>query len=304
MADNLPGDVSVVSAKEFAAQASIQRRIGTYRIMQELGRGGMGIVYKALDEEHDRLVAIKVLPPDFLTDKRKANYLHHEFQIALELKHPNVITFYKLIERANPETKLKEGYLVMELVDGWSMRQHIDQQDLSLFEAIELCLEICKGLGFIHQRGIIHGDFKPENILIAKDVVKVADFGLSAVQTSWRLFSGRRNQRLRGTPEYMAPEQLRRKAVDQRTDIYAFGVSLYKLATGKSPYKAKNQVELQREIYNMRSQFIPPSEVKKNLPPQLDQIVLRALQKHPEKRYQTVAEMVLDFNRLRRMRRL
>lgn len=269
--------------------------------MQELGRGGMGIVYKALDEETDRLVAVKVLPKDFLTDKRKANYLHHEFQIALELKHPNIITFYKLIERENPETKLREGYLVMELVDGWTMADHIRRQDLTIFQTVDLCLEVCKGMSFIHQRGIVHGDFKPNNILISKDLVKVADFGLSVMQSGWSIFR-RRKSRLRGTPKYMAPEQIRNRQADQRTDIYAFGVSLYELLTGKPPYRSRNQVELQKEIANMRQEFQPPSSLKKTIPPQFDAIVLRALQKNPNRRYQSVTEMMLDFNRLRRVR--
>ncbi len=290
-----------MGARKRGAKSTVQRRIGPYRIMQELGRGGMGIVYKALDEENDRLVAVKVLPQDFLMDKRKANYLHHEFQIALELKHPNIITFHKLIERVNPETKVREGYLVMELVDGWTMVQHIAQQDLSIFQAVDLCLEICKGLSFIHQRGIIHGDFKPGNILISKDVIKVADFGLSVVQTGWSIFQ-RKTSRMRGTPKYMAPEQLRKKQVDQRSDIYSFGVSLYELITGRPPYRSRNQAELQKEICDMRQQFIPPSERKKHVPPQIDAIILRAMQKQPSKRYQSVPEMVLDFNRFRRMR--
>lgn len=259
----------------------------------------MGIVYKALDEERDRLVAIKVLPPDFLADKRRSHYLHHEFQIALELKHPNIVTFYQLIERKNPETKLKEGYLVMELVDGWSMRQHIMERDLSLFQAIDLCLKACAGLNFIHQKGIVHGDFKPENILIAKGAVKVVDFGLAASTKSWRFFSKR--TRLRGTPKYMAPEQLRKKVIEVRTDIYSFGVSFYELLTGRLPYKAKNHAEMQREICNPRAQIRPPSDFNKELTKRIDAIVLRMLEKNCETRYQSVPEVVLDLNRYKRM---
>ena len=148
-------------------ESFINKRIANYRILAELGRGGMGIVYKALDEKKDELVAIKVLPPDFLTDRRKAQYLDHEFKIALELDHPNIIRFYKMLKIQTKETKGKRGFLVMELIDGWNMRKHIQEQDLNVFQAVDLFFEVCTGLDYIHQHGIVHGDMKPENILIS-----------------------------------------------------------------------------------------------------------------------------------------
>jgi len=266
--------------------------------MAELGRGGMGIVYKALDEELDQLVAIKVLPPGFLEDRRKSQYLDHEFKIALELSHPNIIRFSKLMKVQLPGEKKKRGFLVMELVDGWNMRKHIQEQDLTVFQAVDLTLLVCKGLEYIHQYGIIHADMKPENILISTSgEVKIADFGLSKADSRFNISRGK----LRGTKKYMAPEQLMRKKVDLRTDIYSLGVSCYELFTGESPYTGKTSEEIIHEIVNRRVVPNPPSKVKKGLPLNLDKILLKALRKNPKHRYQSMVEMMLDFRRLARL---
>ncbi len=221
----------------------------------------MGIVYKALDEKQDKLVAIKVLPPDFLTDRRKSQYLDHEFKIALELSHPNIIRFFKLIKLQLPGEKKKRGFLIMELVDGWNLRQHIQDQDLTMFQAVDLMLVVCNGLEYIHHHGIVHGDMKPENILISqKGSVKLADFGLSQANSLFQLT----RDKLRGTKRYMAPEQLTRKKVDPRTDIYSLGVSFYELFTGQSPYNGKTAEEIIREIVGQENQADTPvkSEIR------------------------------------------
>ena len=273
------------------------KKIANFRIMAELGRGGMGIVYKALDEERDKLVAIKVLPADFLEDRRKAQYLDHEFKIALELDHPNIIRFHQMIKMPLPGERKKRGFLIMELVDGWNMRKHIQEQDLTVFQAVDLTLLVCKGLEYIHTHGIVHGDMKPENILISPGgAVKIADFGLSRADS---LFSLSRDK-LRGTKRYMAPEQLTRKKVDPRTDIYSIGVTCYELFTGESPYSGKNAEEIIKEIVNRRITPSAPSEVKKGLHHNIDKILMKALRKNPKHRYQSMVEMMLDLRRLAR----
>ena len=273
------------------------KKIANFRIMAELGRGGMGIVYKALDEERDKLVAIKVLPADFLEDRRKAQYLDHEFKIALELDHPNIIRFHQMIKMPLPGERKKRGFLIMELVDGWNMRKHIKDQDLTVFQAVDLTLLVCKGLEYIHTHGIVHGDMKPENILISPGgAVKIADFGLSRADS---LFSLSRDK-LRGTKRYMAPEQLTRKKVDPRTDIYSIGVTCYELFTGESPYSGKNAEEIIKEIVNRRITPSAPSEVKKGLHHNIDKILMKALRKNPQHRYQSMVEMMLDLRRLAR----
>jgi serine/threonine-protein kinase len=275
----------------------VEKRIENYRILAEIGRGGMGIVYKGLDEKKDQLVAIKVLPPDFLADRRKAQYLDHEFKIALELNHPNVIRFFKLIKVAAPDKKVKQGYLIMELVDGWNMRKHIQEQDLTTFQAVDLIIIVCNGLEYIHQHGIVHADMKPENILISSTgVVKIADFGLSQAESFFRL--GR--DKLRGTKKYMAPEQLTRKKTDVRTDIYSLGITSYELFTGQSPYTSKTAEEIIREIVDRRVKPVPPSKVKSGLHHYLDKVIMKSIEKNPTDRYQSMLEMVLDLKRVSR----
>jgi serine/threonine protein kinase len=281
-----------------AEEILVEKRIENYRILAEIGRGGMGIVYKALDEQKDQLVAIKVLPPDFLADKRKAQYLDHEFKIALELKHPNIIRFIKLIKAPSPNKKVKQGFLIMELVDGWNMRKHIQNQDLTAFQAVEMIITICNGLEYIHQHGIVHGDMKPENILISPGgTIKIADFGLSQADSFFRLS----RDKLRGTKRYMAPEQLTRKKVDVRTDIYSLGVSSYELFTGQSPYVGRTAEEVVREIVNRRVKPTPPSRVKPGLTLQIDRVIMKSLEKDPKNRYQSMIEMVLDLKRVSRL---
>lgn len=280
-----------------AEEGFANKKVANFRILAELGRGGMGIVYKAIDEQQDKLVAIKVLPADFLEDRRKAQYLDHEFKIALELSHPNIIRFFKLIKFQMPGEKKKRGFLIMELVDGWNMRQHIKKQDLTMFQAIELLSLVCTGLEYIHHHGIVHGDMKPENILISHEgAVKIADFGLSKANSMFQLT----REKLRGTKRYMAPEQLTRKKVDARTDIYSLGVSSYELFTGISPYIGKSAEEIIHEIVNRRVRPRRPTEVKRGLPRNLDKILMKALQKNPKNRYQSMLEMMLDLKRLAR----
>jgi serine/threonine-protein kinase len=280
-----------------AEENLIDKKIADYRFLSELGRGGMGIVYKALDEKKKRYVAIKVLPPDFLSDRRKAQYLDHEFKIALELDHPNIIRFFKLIKLALPGEKVKRGFLIMELIDGWNMRRHIQDQDLNMFQAVDLITAVGAGVEYIHSNDIIHGDMKPENILISpKGEIKLADFGLSKANTLFSL--GR--ERLRGTKRYMAPEQLTRKKVDARTDIYSLGVSSYELFTGVSPYFGKTQDEIIKEIINRKIKPQPPSKVKSSLHHHIDRIIMKALEKNPANRYSSMMEMMLDFKRLSR----
>ncbi|RJP72135.1 MAG: serine/threonine protein kinase [Candidatus Abyssobacteria bacterium SURF_17] len=280
-----------------AEEGFVDKRIESYRILAEIGRGGMGIVYKALDEQKDQLVAIKVLPADFLSDKRKAQYLDHEFKVALDLRHPNIIKFYRLIKLQDPKQKVRRGFLVMELVDGWNMRRHIQEQDLTMFQAVELLLTVCGGLEYIHHHGIVHGDMKPENILISSSgAVKIADFGLSQFDALFR-FS---RDKLRGTKRYMAPEQLTRKKVDIRTDIYSIGVSSYELFTGQSPYVGRTQEEVIREIVDRRVKPTPPSKIKPNLHHYIDRVILKAIEKNPQDRYQSMLEIMLDLKRVAR----
>jgi serine/threonine protein kinase len=159
-------------------------------------------------------------------------------------------------------------------------------------------LTVCKGLEYIHHQNIVHGDMKPENILISTSgVVKIADFGLSQTDALFRLLS---RDKLRGTKRYMAPEQLTRKKVDVRTDIYSLGVSCFELFTGQSPYVGKTAEEITKEIIDRRIKPTPPSRVKPGLNLYLDRILLKALEKNPTDRYQSMLELMLDLRRIAR----
>ena len=187
--------------------------------------------------------------------------------------------------------------LLMELVDGPNLRKHIDDRDLSIRQMIDLCKKLCTGLDFLHQNNIVHRDVKPENFLVTRDLmhVKIVDFGLSQQTTRWRILF---NKEHGGTRRYMSPEQLSKKRLDARSDIFSFGLTMYELFTGKHPCSAADGREVLRQIRSSSYRFEPPSKLNPEIPPQLDRIILRALRRKPENRYQSMTEMLLDFSRL------
>lgn len=192
----------------------------------------------------------------------------------------------------------------MEFMDGGNLRQYAEARVLSMYDAINLFLKICTGLHYIHNHrledgrfhSIIHRDIKPENILLSQEgALKVADFGLSIAEHFWTL----RNVKSKaGTPLYMSPEQIRGKPLDIRTDIYSLGLVIYELLTGQLPYKARNKDEYLKMAISHKIKPAPPSYVNEKIPRQLDEVTMRALEKEPSDRYQTVAEMILDLQRL------
>ncbi|RJP68010.1 MAG: serine/threonine protein kinase [Candidatus Abyssobacteria bacterium SURF_17] len=276
----------------------IEERIGNYRILSPIAAGGMGRVYLAKEETNERHIAVKVLPDEFLKDRKRSQYLEREVKIARQLKHPNVIDIYGL------HVQKGIGYLLMEFMDGGNLRQHIQTRNPSLYEVLSLIVKICTGLHYIHHHkfgdarfhSIIHRDIKPENILLSqKEEVKVADFGLSMPESSW----GWRGLSTRaGTPFYMSPEQIRGKSLDIRTDIYSLGLVMYELLTGQLPYKAQDKVMYMKTVISKKNRPAPPSFLDKRIPRQFDEITLKALEYEPTARYQTVAELMLDLKRL------
>jgi len=226
------------------------QKVGPYRIVRPIGKGGMGRVYLGVDEKKDRHVAIKVLPEHFLEDKKRSEYLRRELNIARELDHPNVVDVFDILELRRKSDGKMQGFMLMEFIDGEDLRTYIKAQNLSLTRRLELCEQICAGLNYIHRHrlkdgryhSIVHRDIKPDNILITKDgQVKIVDFGLSVAETT---FSFLRSKSRAGTPRYMSPEQIRGNRVDERSDIYSLGVCMYELFTGSSPYEAKDRKEI------------------------------------------------------------
>ena len=276
--------------------------VGPYEIIAPVGRGGMGIVYKAIDRSRDETIAIKVLDPSYDADRkrRRRDYLGREIMIAASLNHPVIIKMKnQLVIQEDRQGRMRRC-LLMEYIDGYDLKKHIDDRDLSLKQMIALCIRLCEGLDHLHQNNIVHRDVKPANFLFSRDgnQVKIVDFGLSKAQTSWRT---RFMKESGGTRIYMSPEQLRKKNLDARSDIFSFGVTMYELFTGRHPFRVGDQDDvksLQKRIVSGRFKPEPPSKYNREIPPALDRIILKALRKSLDRRYQSVTELLLDLTRL------
>jgi serine/threonine-protein kinase len=278
-------------------------RVGRYEIIAPIGSGGMGTVYKAIDREKDETIAIKVLFRRYDIDKkkRKRDYLGREILITSGLAHPNILKIFPEIIEAPDNEGFVRRCLLMEYIDGHNLRKYIRDRDLPWEQMVGLCLEICIGLDYLHQNNVVHRDVKPENFLISRDggQVKIADFGLSKRQRRW--FFGDRWE-VGGTRKYMSPEQLTNKPLDARSDIFSFGITMYELFTGKHPAPGPRPEDVVKQLLSKMYKFDSPSRLEKTLPRSLDHVILKALQKKPTSRYQSVTELILDLRRLRERR--
>jgi predicted Ser/Thr protein kinase len=242
-----------------------------YEIIAELGRGGMGVVYQARQARLDRLVAIKILPAEACRDPHFVERFSREARALARLNHPNIITIHDFGEQAD------QYYLVMEFVAGSNLRQRLRAGKMAPADVFRVVASICDALEYAHEEGIVHRDIKPENILLdRKDRVKIADFGIAKLLThKTAQFTLTGPSRVVGTWHYMAPEQLNDPAaLDQRADIYSLGVMFYEMLTGKLP----------------QGRFPPPSEVAA-VQGRVDELVLRALEREPERRFQTAGDL-------------
>jgi len=264
----------------------------------------MGRVFLGIDNEKDRKVAIKILPEKFLDDKKKSDYLRRELEIARELNHPNVVDIFEIMELRRKSDGKVQSFMVMEFIDGDNLRTHMDEHNLLFTQRLNLCEQICSGLNYIHRHrlkdgryhSIVHRDIKPENIIITKsERVKIVDFGLSAEE---KPFSFLRAKSRGGTPRYMSPEQIRGKRVDERSDIYSFGLCMYELFAGRFPYEGKNRKKIMKMHINRKVKPEEPSKVNSKIPPSLSRIIMGALEKDPEKRIRSVAELQLALRRV------
>jgi serine/threonine protein kinase len=257
-------------------------------ILELLGKGGMGAVYKARQRGLDRLVAVKILPPEIGHDAAFAERFTREARALARLSHPHIVAVYDFGQTSTPLALLGRGaggegslfYIVMEYVDGANLRQAIQAGGLAPQHALAIVPQICEALQFAHDEGIVHRDIKPENILIDKrGRVKIADFGLAKLvgqDAPDHFLTG--THQVMGTLRYMAPEQMQgSREVDHRADIYSLGVVFYELLTGELPM----------------GKFAPPSK-KVQVDVRLDEIVLRALEQEPEQRYQHASEVKTD----------
>lgn len=265
----------------------IGKKISQYRILEKIGKGGMGVVYLAEDTLLKRKVAIKILPPHSTFDDTARKRFQREAQTAAALNHPNIITVYQMFEHNN------RFFIAMEYVAGDSLRQRIatNGSHMPVQEILSLASQICEGMAVAHRAGIVHRDIKPENILItAEGRIKLLDFGLAKLKGSSKITS---ESSTMGTFFYMSPEQAQGSEVDNRSDIFSIGVVLYEMLTGKLPFKGEYDVAVVYSIINDRP--APLRSLRPDIPADLEFIVERAIAKNPDNRYQSAEEMGQDL---------
>ena len=268
-----------------AIKDSPRKKIGKYEVVDVIGRGGMGVVYKAIDPAIGRYVAIKMTTGTLEDDPEMLKRFNLEAQSVGKLQHPNIVTIHDLgVEDGHP-------YLVMELLDGESLETLVpNRPSLSLEEKLDIIVQVCNGVEYAHQHEVIHRDLKPANIVILKDgTAKVMDFGIARVGMRKLTRPGQ----MVGSFEYMSPEQINGSNVDARSDIFSIGILLFQLLTGKVPFEGKDTGDmLLKTLHDPAPSLLG---LLKNCPPRLDEIVQRALAKDPEQRYQTTEDLALDL---------
>jgi eukaryotic-like serine/threonine-protein kinase len=260
---------------------------GRYRILRKLGSGGMANVYLAEDEDLGRRVAIKILNDRYANDELFIERFRREAKSAAALSHPNIVSIY---DRGEAEGTY---YIAMEVIEGRSLKELIlTRGPLPIGQAIAYTFEILDALRFAHRHGIIHRDVKPHNILIGGERLKVTDFGIARAGASQMTEAGS----IMGTAQYLSPEQARGAPVTASSDLYSVGIVLYEMLTGKVPFSGDSAIEIAMKHLNEVPK--PPSKVRPEIPEDLDHVVLRALAKAPEDRYQTAEEFAEDLHRV------
>ena len=266
----------------------VGKTISHYRILSELGRGGMGIVYKAEDTKLERTVALKFLAPHAIEDpEHKARFVR-EAKAAARLNHQNICPVYE-IDEADGQT-----FLAMAFLEGQTVKAKIAQRPLKLEEALDVAVQTAQGLKAAHQNEVVHRDIKPANLMLTGEgQVKVMDFGLAQLAEASKLT---KTQTMLGTPAYMSPEQARREPTDRRTDVWSLGVVIYEMVTGRLPFEGERQEAVLYAIANEEPE--PITALRAGLPMDLEWIVGKALAKDPTERYQHVEEMIVDLKSL------
>ncbi len=266
-----------------------------YEILERIGSGGMAVVYKAKCHWLNRFVAIKILKEDLAQDEEFRRRFHEESQAVAMLSHPNIVAIYDV---SRSEDEAEPDYIVMELIEGITLKQYMQKRGgrLSWKEALHFSTQIMKGLAHAHERGIIHRDIKPHNIMVLRDgSVKVADFGIA------RLMSSAQNtmtQEALGSVHYISPEQARGSRVDARSDIYSAGVVLYEMLTGRLPYEGDSPVAV--AIQHINSIPLSPRELDKSIPEAMEVITMKAMASAVEKRYVSAEAMLADLEEFRK----
>jgi serine/threonine-protein kinase len=257
-----------------------------YEIIDKVGSGGMADVYKARDQRLNRFVAIKVLKPEYSSDKSFVNKFRAEAQSAAGLSHPNIVNVYDVGDDSGLH------YIVMELVEGITLKRFIERKGkLEVKEAVGIGIQIAQGMEAAHDNRIIHRDIKPQNIIISRDgKVKVTDFGIAKATNSNTITSN-----AMGSVHYLSPEQARGGYSDEKSDIYSLGVTLYEMLSGKVPFAGDNTVSV--ALLHIQGEAMPLRELDPEIPVSIDKIVQKCMQKRPERRYHSASELISDLKR-------
>jgi len=268
----------------------IGQTISHYRILEKLGEGGMGVVYKAEDTKLGRFVALKFLSHSMSDDKAKKRFVH-EAQAASSLEHPNICSIHEIDE--TPDGQI---FIVMPCYEGESLQARIERGPLNLDEAVDIAIQAASGLAKAHEKGIVHRDIKPGNIFITKDgLVKIVDFGLAKLSGRTKLT---RTGTSPGTVSYMSPEQLKGGDVDHRSDIWALGVVLYEMITGETPFRGEYEQAMSYSIMNESPK--PLRTLRPDVPLEMERLIEKTLSKDPNGRYQKATELVAALQWLKK----
>ncbi|MBR6533768.1 MAG: Stk1 family PASTA domain-containing Ser/Thr kinase [Clostridia bacterium] len=268
-----------------------KRLDGRYEIKEIIGVGGMAVVYKAFDNVENRLVAVKILKEEFLSNQEFLRRFKNESKAIAMLSHPNIVSVYDvsfgdLIQ-----------YIVMEYIEGITLKELIENEgSLRWKDAVHFTIQILKGLQHAHDKGIVHRDVKPQNIMVLEDgTIKVTDFGIARfARNDQRTIT----DKAIGSVHYISPEQARGEKTDEKTDIYSVGVMLYEMLTGKLPFQAESAVSV--AIMQLQREPQLPTEINGSIPQGLEQITLHAMQKSQERRYQSASELLCDLSAFRK----
>jgi DNA helicase II / ATP-dependent DNA helicase PcrA len=279
-------------------------RIAHYRVLEPLGAGGMGAVYKAHDERLDRVVAIKLLVSDALPHENLRLRFLQEARAASALNHPHILTIFDIGEAEG------RPFIAMEYIQGETLRSKIETKSLSFINVLEIAVQVADGLGKAHEHGIVHRDLKPENLMINHEgYAKILDFGLAKLLGSNKPAHINSTEKtpmhvktlpgtIMGTINYMSPEQILGRKVDQRSDIFSFGIVLYEMATGQRPFSGPNDIDTMHAILHEEPR--PPHAIRADLPRDLHRIITKTLTKQPKERYQAIRELSEEIKELKR----
>ncbi|MBF0171485.1 MAG: serine/threonine protein kinase, partial [Nitrospinae bacterium] len=273
------------------------KKLGRFEIIEEIGSGGMGLVYKGQDPKINRLVALKVIRPTLggklsPDQQQAADRFYVEAQAAGSLSHKNIVTIYDVGEEKTSQGPMV--YIAMEFLEGKGLDWYIANKKLATFEEkIKVVRQIADGLDYAHKRNVVHRDIKPANIIVTAELTpKITDFGLARLSDSSLTMSGT----ILGTPNYMAPEQVQGKKVDARSDLFSLTVVLYEMLTGEKPFAADSITSVIYKVVN--EEPLPPRRVNIDLPPKVDAMIKKGLAKNPDNRYQNGQAFIAALDEL------